>query len=206
MSVFYGGLRILNMRWQSATALEVRFASGHTDAYHQLYVGDRLLTETQHPNQRQLVAYYPFHRWQEHWRVVAVTGADVGVDHSAKLPPRPKSTARVAWSTAGWTSDSDLIDIYQATSPGGAVDTNNRAARILYAGAKSYRWDSDPLGPSGNWAFRVQGRDNRPSNGNAGTAADATVDVVSIPPDFDTPFSVAVATGTATFTVTIPTD
>ncbi len=206
MSVHLGALQILSFRWQTATAIAVEFESGHTDSHYQLYAGRRLLAETVHPEQRELIAQYPFERWQEYWRVVAVDGLDVGVDHGSKFPPRPESVARIQFSTVGWAADADLIDIHASTAPGGAVDPNNRIGRILYEGEKSYVFDAPPRGPSGVWSFDVQGRDDKPKGGNAGTADSGSVTLLSIPPDFDDGFGVSFTGGIATITATVPVD
>ena len=173
---------------------------------HQLYYGRRLVAETASSGERILVAQISSERWQNHLTILAVDGDDTGVDHGGDLPPRPYNVSKLTIDASNYPSDTQQIEIYRGSTPGGAVDTSEPWMIIPFEGAKTYTIHTPPLPGSGVWSLEIVGRDDRDGGGNLGTAKTASITVDAHPPDFDEAFSVSVASGAGTITVTIPED
>lgn len=209
MSAYMGGLAIESLAWASTRALACRFRSNHTSRWHHLY-GGRSLIGSCAPGQRLVIGQLVPARYPEHLTLLAVDLQDRTTDFGDDLPLRPYNRVRLRFTADGFPTDTEFLDITAGTVPGGAVDDGNRIGRLLFAGDRQYEFLTPPLEGTGEWNFEITARDNRPSSGNAGTAAAASQSVLAHPPDVPLSsrnrLSVAVAGGFATITATVPED
>jgi hypothetical protein len=206
---FLGGLRFTALEWLGVHALQVDFACEHADLCVQLYAGRSLIGHTTAAADRRLVAHLVPSDWPPPLQLLAVDPADVLADHSHLLPLRPYNRVRLDWTSSGMPSDTRLLEIAAGTAPGGAVDTDNVLDRVRYDRDRAYVWRSRPLAGSGTWHFEVAARDDRPGDGNRGSALALSATVLSMPPDVRLDASgrrlvVAVAAQTATVTFLEP--
>lgn len=208
MPAYMGGLKIESLAWESPRALRCRFVSNYSRAWHHLYAG-RSRVGTCQPGQRSLTAQLLATDWPEHLTLLAVDVADRLTDFGDGLPPRPYNRVRLRFTADSFPADCEFIDITAGTEPGGAVDADNRIARLLFKGDGEYAFLTDPLAGSGEWDFRITPRDSRPASGNAGTAVDASQTVLAHPPDVQLAssgdrFTAVAAAGLLTVTATLP--
>ena len=208
MAKYLGGISDVDVSWVSPSGLQVRFASTNTGFVHQLYYGRQLVDETSAPAVRELTAQVDPGRWQNHLTVLAVSGADVSVDHGEDLPPEPYNVAKTQFDLGAFPSDCSVVEFYRGDTAGAAVNTSDVWFEIPFEGARTglYTVYSPPLPGVGTWNIEIAGRDDKLPTGNAGTAATTSVTVKAHPPDFDSPFSVSVSSGTGTITATVPED
>lgn len=207
---YLGGFRIVACGWISAHALAVQIESSYGDSYlYQLYAGRTLVGVSAHPSQRVIVGSVDPSDWPEHITVLAIEPAQRFTDYGADLPLRPYNRVRLRFSTASWPTDSKSIELAAGTEVDGAVDPDNILVRTAYDGDHDYEIFSPPMPGSGQWNFEIAGRDNRPDEGNRGTALAVSKTVLAHPPDVvlqddNSRFSVAIAAGTATITFENP--
>lgn len=191
---------ITSVTWTGPNALRVRFTSTCVGCHHQLYIGRQFVGETGTTIEREIVASYDPGDYPEHLTILAVSGSDVGVDHGGKLPRIPVARARISFDTTGWPSDTKIIEVASNTAEGGAVDDSNIVGQIPWEGIATYEFLSDPR-EWGDHTFRIRGRDNRPTDGNAGTETDVNIATTSYPADVQISngarLSVSVASSTA---------
>ena len=201
---------ITEIRRSGAAGIRVTFSTVHAGFMHQLYAGRTKISETTSATQRVLDGQLFLSRWPQWLSVVAVSGADVGVDHGSKLPDRPYNVVQLTFDQATWAGaaheiDVKIFELFRGSAPAGAIDyTVPRDAGLADSAAPTYTLRTDPLPGTGSWNLGIRGRDTTEANGNSGTAAEIAESVIAIPPDFDSPFTVAVVAGTGTVTVTIP--
>lgn len=210
MAAYLGGLRILPpVRWISATALAVRFASSYGNrCFYQLYAGRELIGASGSRSARQLVAQLNPSAWPQVLQLVAVDPVDRLTDFGAALPSsRPYNRVRMTFATSSWPADAKFIDVTAGTVPGGAVDAANRIGRILFDTDRDFVFITDPLGPGGTWNFEAAGRDDKPSDGNLGDALEISQAIETSPQDVATDaagkrldVTIDAATATVTFT------
>lgn len=203
-----GGCHITSLSWAGPSALRVRFTSTHS-FHHQLYAGRKLLGETVHPDQREIIGSVKPSHWPQFLWLVALQTGELGQDFGASLPPRPYNVVRIQFDAESWPSDADVIEVTSSPLPDEEVDENNVIARLLYRGDRSYSIETPPLPGSGAYAFEIAGRDNRPGGGNLGTVAEAEIDLLAHPPDVAKQssgkrFELDVDAGAGTLTVTLP--
>lgn len=207
---YLGGFRILSAGWLSPQAIAVRIETSYSDSYcYQLYAGRTLIGVTKSPVGRVIVGQLEPSLWPQHLTVLAVNPANKLTDYGSYLPLRPYNRVRIRFSTASWPSDSRMIEVSAGTAVGGAVDTTNIVARIPFTSDGDFEVFTDPMPGSGQWNFEVAGRDNRPNDGNRGTALALSAEVLAHPPDVvlqddNSRFAVTVTGGVATVTFENP--
>lgn len=204
---FLGGLRILDATYLSPLALQVTFESVYTDKLYQLYAGRLRIGATGDLSERAVVGQLQPSLYPQHITIVAVDPADRLTDLGDDLPKRPYNRVRLRFTTSGSASDTKFFDVTGSTEPGGAVDSGNLIDRIPFDIDRQYEVLTPPLPGSGEWDFEVFGRDDKPADGNAGTALALSADVLAYPPDValgddGTRFRVEVSGGLATVTFT----
>lgn len=207
---YMGGFSIDSIGWLSAQAIAVRITSTYGTSYcYQLYAGRTLIGVTKSASGRVIVGQLEPSDWPQHLTVLAVDPANKLTDYGQYLPPRPYNRVRFTFSTASWPADARMIELSTGTAVGGAVDTANILERIPFSSDGIFEIYSPPMPGSGQWNFEVAGRDNRPNEGNRGTALAVSKTVLAHPPDVvlqedGTRFTVAIAAGEATITFENP--
>lgn len=207
---YLGGFKIKAVGWVGPQAIIVVFSSTYGNSYlYQLYAGRTLIGVTRGPADRSLVANLGPSVWPQHLTLLAVEPANRLTDYGSFLPKRPYNKVKFRFSTSSWPSDTKLIELAAGTTPGGAVDAANVLERIFYTSDGTFTIYSPPMPGSGTWNFEIAGRDNRPPDGNRGTALATSASVIAHPPDVvlqddNTRFSVSIASGTATVTFENP--
>jgi hypothetical protein len=202
---YLGGLRITSLRWTNPTAIRVDFTSTYASLYqYQLYAGRSLIGQTVSTSERFIVAPVSVSLWPQFFAVVAVDPDNLLTDYGSLLPPRPYNKSKVSVTTSGWPPDSRLVAIAWADTPGGAVDYANEV-RTLYDTDRTYTLTSEPIGPSGDYAFVAYGIDDKPESGNRGNTTSLTASLTTQPPDFalatdGARFQATATSGTATIT------
>ncbi len=185
------GTVIESVQWAGAHEIAVRFASRHTDRWHQLYIGRRLAGWTTFTADRVVRGQYQAGFTQPPLFVVAVDAANLSIDHGDKLPRRPWNLHRLNWTAAGMPADTDRFVVTAADSPGVAPSSSNRLGAVPYvAGRTGYSFDTPAIESCGDWQFGITPFDNRcgPNalhKGNEGTQAIATVNATVYPPDIE---------------------
>jgi hypothetical protein len=207
---YMGGFQITSVGWLSAGAIAVRFSTSYGSDYcYQLYAGRTLIGTTKSGGARDVVGQLEPSTWPQHLTVLAVSPSNKWTDYGASLPLRPYNRVRLRFKTASWPADSRMIEVSAGTVVGGAVDTDNVVARIPFDTDGDFEIFSPPMPGTGQWNFQIAGRDNRPNDGNRGTALAVSANVLAHPPDVvlqddDSRFSVVVAGGEATVTLENP--
>lgn len=207
---YLGGFSITAVGWLSSHAIIVVFASSYGRSYnYQLYAGRTLIGTTTSPGERKIVGSLKPSVWPQPLTLMAVAPAQRTTDYGASLPLRPYNKAKFVFSTSSWPDDAEFIELTGGTEPGGAVDTDTILERIPFDTDGEFEIFSPPMPGSGTWNFELAGRDNRPPEGNRGTALALQADLLAHPPDVqlnsdDSRLSVAVSGGTATVTFTNP--
>jgi hypothetical protein len=182
--ILFGRIGITRMEWFGESSLRAEFVSSNAGMFHQAYLGRRLVGETPSADARAITIPAIASDVPEWLQIIAVDAVDLGVDHGTKLPPRPYNRVRLAWTTSGWT-DARLIEITAGRIPGGAVDDTNVLGRVMFDIDRAYDFDTEPLAGPGRraWNFAVDGRDDKPPDGNRGTAATISAEILSPPED-----------------------
>lgn len=182
--ILLGRIGITRMDWFGESSLRAQFVSSNVGMFHQAYLGRRLVGETASPSARAITFPAIASDVPEWLQIISVDAAELGIDHGARLPPRPYNRVRLAWSTSGW-SDARLIEITAGRTPGGAVDAANLLGRVMFDVDRGYQFDTEPLAGPGrlSWNFAVAGRDDKPPDGNRGTAATISAEILSPPED-----------------------
>jgi hypothetical protein len=182
--ILFGRIGITRMEWFGESSLRAEFVSSNAGMFHQAYLGRRLVGETPSADARAITIPAIASDVPEWLQIIAVDAVDLGVDHGTKLPPRPYNRVRLAWTTSGWT-DARLIEITAGRIPGGAVDDTNVLGRVMFDIDRAYDFDTEPLAGPGRraWNFAVAGRDDKPPDGNRGTAATISAEILSPPED-----------------------
>lgn len=206
---YLGGFRITSVAWLSSHAIVVAFSSSYGSYIYQLYAGRSLIGVSRSPEARSVVGDLEPSDWPQHLTVLAVDPGNALTDYGPQLPLRPYNKVRFTFSTSAWPADAKAIELSAGTVVGGAVDPDNVVERIFFDTDGDFEIFSPPMPGSGQWNFEIAGRDNRPSDGNRGTALAVSAEVLAHPPDVvlqddDTRFSVAVAAGEATITFENP--
>lgn len=201
---FLGGMRITFTSWVSASSVRVDFTSTYDSQYlYQLYAGRSLIGTTTSTLERRIIAPLSWSLWPQVLALVAVEPSDVTTDYGSTLPPRPYNKAIVTVTTSSWPTDSRLVAIAWADTPGGAVNYANEV-RTLYDTDRAYTLTSLPIGPSGEYNFAVYGIDDKPLDGNRGSVTSLTADLLTMPPDLvatdGARFTATATSGTATIT------
>lgn len=181
---FAGGLAITSLSWLSPTAIRCTFTTTYGTTYlYQLYAGRIRIGSTFDGAERAIIGQLQPSLYPQEITLLAVAAAERLTDYGPELPLRPYNRVRIRFNTAGFPSDTKFIDITGSTEPGGAVDDSNLIQRILYDVDRTYEVITPALSGTGNWDFEIFGRDDKPADGNAGTALEVTADVLAIPPD-----------------------
>lgn len=201
---FLGGMRITFTSWVSASSVRVDFTSTYDSQYlYQLYAGRSLIGTTTSTLERRIIAPLSWSLWPQVLALVAVEPSDVTTDYGSTLPPRPYNKAIVTVTTSSWPTDSRLVAIAWADTPGGAVNYANEV-RTLYDTDRAYTLTSLPIGPSGEYDFAAYGIDNKPVDGNRGSETSLAADLLTMPPDLvvtdGARFTATATSGTATIT------
>lgn len=203
---FLGGVLVTRLAWVSDGALEVRFQTLHRDCVHHLYAGRDRIGETTTIDERSILARLVPSDYPPPLTLVACLPENSGTDFGALLPPRPFNRPRV-WFTAsgGSWADAKTIEVLSGEFPGDPVDADNQLGRSVFQWQGAYQIQLPPMGPSGFWSGRIQGRDNVPPAGNVGDPADFSFRVVTAPPDLipvssRQRFGIEVSGGVATVT------
>lgn len=207
MPAFTGGFEITGKpHWISSEELLMRFTSTYgSTRYYQLYAGRTLVGVTNSRAARSVIGTFKPSLWPQHITLLAVDSADRLTDFGAGLPPRPFNRVKLRASAVSYPADSEFLDVLAGTVPGGAVDANNRIARVPYDVDREYELFSDPLPGSGTWNFEIKGRDDKPPDGNLGTALALSQEILAHPPDMPLDaagnrFGVSIASQTAAVT------
>lgn len=208
MPPYLGGHRMREFAWQSSHSLAVRFESTWgTLYYYQLYAGRILIGVSTGRSARRIVGQLTPHIWPHHLTLLAVHPSQRTTDYGRGLPLRPYHRARLRFTCSGWPADAKQIDVFAGTTPGGAVDPNNRIGRVPFDGDREYEFVTPPLAGSGTWNFEVKGVDDKPLDGNSGPAlAIQAGAILAHPPDVQLiggarfALSISGAQATATFT------
>ena len=195
-----GGLRMLDAVYTSPTAIRVTFETTYDDQLYQLYAGRMLIGSTGDLDERAITGQLVPSFYPQHLTIVAVDPAERFTDYGDDLPKRPYNRVRLRFTTSGSPSDIKFLDIEAAEEPDGAVVSGNRIGRLLFDTDRQYEFLTDPLPGTGNWAFEVFARDDKPADGNAGASLALDTDVLAYPPDVElagdgTRFSVAIEAG-----------
>ena len=204
----YSGVPIDRAEWLDATTIRVRFRSTFTGRNHQLYAGRTLIGETSAPTSRVVTGTVRPSDAPQPLQLLAVSAGELGTDFGTRLPVRPYNRVKLSWTASGFPADTKLFEVRAGTTPGGAVDANNVLARVPFkSGVTSYGYTTDPLDGTGTWNFEIVARDNRPADGNAGTALAIAAVVLAYPADVTlnsdgSRLDVSVSGGTATVTFT----
>ena len=205
MLAYMGGFTITAAHWLSSEELQVRFTSTYgSTRYYQLYAGRSLVGVTMSREARSVIGTFKPSLWPQHITLLAVDSVDRLKDFGPGLPLRPYNKVKLRASAASYPADSEFLDVHAGTVPGGAVDANNRIQRVKYDIDREYELFTDPLPGSGTWNFEIAGRDDRPPDGNLGTALAISQEIIAHPPDMPLDdngnrFSLSIASGTATF-------
>ncbi|MCA9013696.1 MAG: hypothetical protein KDA77_00060 [Planctomycetaceae bacterium] len=179
---FRGGLQITAFAWLDSHSLRVRFATTYTDKLYQLYAGRSLIGRTEAAADTYVIGTLQPSLWPEHIQLLAVDPNEIENEYGSLLPDRPYNRALISVTTAGWT-DAKYLDVVSGQIPGGAVDSANRIHRELFDENREYSILTPTFHGSGTWNLQVFGRDDKPLEGNAGTAIALTAKVLSHPPD-----------------------
>ena len=205
---YLGGTRFIFIGWFGPSAIRVDFESIYGSAYHyQLYAGRTLIGQTYSPSERFISAPLIPTDWPQWLQLVTVDPAERLTDYGSSLPDRPYNKAEISVTTSSWPSDSKVIEVSSGTVPGGAVDTANIVARQNWRTDTTYAMTTTPCGPSGSWNFQVAGRDDKPIDGNRGTALALSATLLTQPRDYaltaeGARFDVSATAGTATVSFT----
>ena len=197
---FLGGLRMLDAAYTSPTAIRVTFSTTYTDQLYQLYAGRLLIGSTGDLSERAITGQLVPSLYPQHLTIVAVDPAERFTDYGDDLPKRPYNRVRLRFTTSGSPSDIEFLDVVGATVPDGAVDPDNLIERVLFDIDRQYEVLTPALPGTGNWAFEVFARDDKPADGNAGASLALDTDVLAYPPDVElagdgTRFSVVIEAG-----------
>lgn len=183
---YLGGHVITSVAWEGPFALRVRFTTTYGTTYcYQVYAGRQLIGWTESVSDLSVMCNYMASDWPEHITLLAVDPAQRSTDYGSYLPDRPYNAVKLGWTTSGWASDSRFIEITSGTTPGGAVDTSNVLANVLFDADRAYTFITDPLEGSGVWNFQIAGRDLTAPDGNRGTAAATSATIFAHPPDVE---------------------
>lgn len=205
---FLGGLAWTACEWISAHAIRVSFSTTWSTAYvYQLYAGRRLIGVSVSPSARQVIGQLLPSRSPQVLTLLAVDPEDATTDFGSLLPPNAYNCVALGFTAAGMPSDTRWLEVTSGTTPGGAVSSSNVLALIPFDVDRSYEYTTDPLDGTGTWNFEIAARDNRPNNGNKGTALAISAAILSIPPDVDlrsdgSRFVLSITTQTLTVTFT----
>ncbi len=173
---------ITRARWLTVNTLRVEFTSPLNGYAYQLYAGRSLVGVSESTAARTIDAQLTPYDLPQHLQVVAITNAERGTDFGPQLPPRPYNRVRLNWDASGFEADAKHFRITAGTAPGGAVDDNNEIGQVPFDGNGEFEFETEPL-ETGTWNFEIQAFDDKPSQGNSGTAASVAADVGSYPAD-----------------------
>lgn len=207
---YLGGFKIKAIGWLGPQSVIVVFSSSYGSSYlYQLYAGRTLIGVTRGTGDRSIIGSLSPSEWPQHLTLLAVAPENRLTDYGASLPLRPYNKVKLTFSTSSWPSDAKLIELSAGTAVGGAVDTTNVLKRVFYETDGTFTIYSTPMPGTGQWNFEIAGRDDKPPDGNRGTALAVSADVIAHPPDVvlqddNTRFSVSIASGTATVTFENP--
>lgn len=176
------GTRIVGDRvqWLDANQLYVPFVSGHTGKLHQLYAGCVYAGETRATEARSVIGLMPDNSRPLHLRVIAIDPGDAGKDFGDLLPPRPAALIDLEYSATDPDSDADRDEIFSGSGPGQAVDFAAPIAVVLRnvpGGGTTYTTRLPARAP-GSWNFAVRPKDDKPADGNDGTDASFSHELV----------------------------
>ena len=197
--------KITSVQWVGLNEIEVVFESNIGNVYHQLYAGREKIGATESYGQRTITALLVDGDNPIPLQVVAVSGSELLTDFGSSLPIRPYNRAKLKWSTSSYPSDAKLFEVTAGTTAGGAVSSSNVIETVVFDGDRTYEIITPALSESGTWFFEVTGRDNRGTNGNAGTALAMSAVVLVMPADFTEQssgnrFDVSLVAGSLTLT------
>lgn len=178
-----GQIHITETSSPVAGVLQVTFTSAHTEKRHQLYIGRRLVAETDAAAVRVFTVPYEIPRWGEPLTVAAITAEESGQDWGADLPQRAYNRLRLT----GTTSEAQLLEVVRGEEPEGAIDEETVVSRKLVEAPGAFSIESDPLPGSGEWNVGVRALDEV---GNRGDLATASASVNAIPPDLEEQFTI----------------
>lgn len=204
MSNWYlGGHTIRKAGWVNPGAVFVDFVSQYTSGWiWQLYCNRQLCGATRGPGERRVVGEIVASPLPAPLTLIRVDAAHAFDDFGAELPAVPCNRYRLDWTSSGESSDTHHFDVCQGVESGGALDETNIVGRVPYAGDGSYSFVLPPFQADGTWSVGVVPRDDAYPAGNAGTAIETTVSVVTPPPDVawsgDQRFSASIAGGVLT--------
>lgn len=185
MSFYLGGHTITAAGWDGPRAVFVTFVSDYLAGWHwQLYAGRTLIGATHSPTARRVVGQVLADDAPATLTLIRVDAANRLTDYGASLPDVPTHRFALEWTATGYPADASHWDLTGNTAAGGDVDDANLIARIEYRGDFGYRFELPPLPTAGEWKYRLTPRDNALPSGNAGTAANITIDAELPPPDF----------------------
>lgn len=177
---FLGGHILTGARWISTNAIAVSFTAPSDGMYRQLYAGRTMIGITSHPTDREVTGQLVFSQWPQRLSLVAVDGTEKLTDFGATLGVWPHNKVRISVSASSYPADADRLEITAGRTPSGSVDSTNILGQIILEGDGTYEFITTPLSGSGTWNFEVTPYDDK---GNAGTALEASADVVAYPPD-----------------------
>lgn len=172
--------------WLSSQALQVSFASHHTDRHHQLYWGRKLVGVTTTTEQRTINGHIVPTSSPSPLQVVAVTADDIGTDFGQQLPERPYNRFELRWQAADLEADCERFAVFVPSSFGGDPDSLHQC--IEHHGDGTYLSDVPAVDRSGDWTYAVQPIDNAEGDepiteGNYGEATEITQRAKVYPPD-----------------------
>lgn len=181
LAAYLGGFAITGLDWLTSGTILVTFTTTYTGRHHQLYAGRTLIGQTVNTTDTTLVANLRPSLYPQFLQLVSVAVAEQFTDYGETLPDRPYNVVRLTWETAG-SSDTKYLEVTGSTDPG---DVANRLYQnVLFDADRKYVYTTEPLEGSGTWSFEVAGIDNKPAEGNRGTARTfQATGVLACPPD-----------------------
>ena len=184
MSFYLGGHTPIAAGWAGPRAVYVDFVSDYLTGWHwQLYAGRTLIGVTKSTTNRRVVGQLLADDAPASMLLIRVDAANRLTDYGASLPDVPWHRFALEWTASGYPVDASHWDLAASNAAGEDVDAENIIARIEYRGDMDYRFVLPPLPTAGAWKYRLTPRDNALPLGNAGTAANITIDAEIPPPD-----------------------
>ncbi len=201
---YLGGMTIEAAGWINPTTVYIDFVSQFNSGWlWQLYCNRSLCGATRAPGERRVVGQLVASALPAPLTLVRVDAANILTDYSAYLPAEAWNRFRINWTTAGMSADTDHFDVVEGDFPGGVIDLTNVLAKVPFGGDGAYSFELPPFTVNGAWAVGVVPRDNALPLGNAGATSQATVNVLTPPPDVQfnpdgSRFSVGISGGVLT--------
>jgi hypothetical protein len=178
---------ITGVKWISSGTIQVDFESHHSDRWHQIYSGRRLIGVTSQQGERAVSGMIVPSSSPSPLQVVAVDSANRMTDYGRQLPIRPYNQFELSWSAVSMDADCERYAVFVPTEFGGEPDSLLRCVESV--GNGNYTTETPVVDQSGDWTYSIQPIDDAAGDdpiteGNYGTASEVTVRAKVYPPDF----------------------